>query len=252
MAKKRMHVFILMCLLLPGLFCKNKDPVSSDDPDDDPEVAIVTDIDGNVYNTVKIGNQIWTKEDVRTKRLNDGTKIQLVENDAEWVGLTTPALCYYKNSSNPDTIVKYGALYNWYALEKLAPAGWHVPSIAEWNAMLNYLEKNGFNWDKSTTGLKLAKAVSASSDWKSSQLPGAIGNDLSLNNKSGFTALPSGCRFHNGVFAYRGVENHWWSSTKTSYADHAYSIYLMKDTADVKIHAHYRDEGFSVRLVKDK
>src|ERR1035441_4507351 len=92
----------------------------------------VTDIDGNVYQTVKIGNQIWTVENLRVTRFNDGTAIPLDTSTATWDsiwnnGLTIPAYCYYNNMTNTDSIKKWGALYNWYAVNtgKLAPKGWH-------------------------------------------------------------------------------------------------------------------------------
>ena len=212
----------------------------------------VTDIDGNEYSTVKIGNQIWTKEDLRTTRYNDGSAIALVTEDSVWSNLTTPAYCLYKNIQNADTTKKYGALYNWYAVNtnKLAPAGWHVPSIAEWNTLRDFLTANGFNWDGTVTGNKIAKSMAATSDWQTSQFPGAIGDDPGKNNKSNFTALPDGFRFHSGVFGYRSIENHWWSSSE-AFSGQAYSIYLMKDTTSAQAHVHYKDEGFSVRLIKN-
>ena len=254
--KKVSILFCVMCLVFS---CKDNNPTGTNNDghdgdgngNDNESNITVTDIDGNVYSTVKIGKKIWTREDLRTTRFNDGTKIPLVESNEEWRNLTTGAFCYYKNDTDPDTIKKYGALYNYYALNRLAPRGWHVPSIAEWEEMIKYLIDHGYNWDGSLTGNKVAKSLAADNSWKSSLVPGSIGYNLDENNKSNFSALPSGCRFQTGVFGYRGVENHWWSSTSTTYAGQAYSIYLLKDSVKVKTCTHYRDEGFSVRLVKD-
>jgi uncharacterized protein (TIGR02145 family) len=93
-------------------------------------ISTVKDADGNVYHTVKIGNQVWTVENLRTTRNNDGSAIPHVTDGTEWAALTTPGYCFYDNMSNVDSIKEYGALYNWYAVDtkKLAPAGWHVPS----------------------------------------------------------------------------------------------------------------------------
>jgi hypothetical protein len=88
----------------------------------------LTDIDGNVYKTLKIGAQTWMKENLRTTKFNDGHVIPLVEAGSVWIKLKQPAYCWYNN----DTIHKnlYGTLYNWYAIEtgKLCPLGWHIPS----------------------------------------------------------------------------------------------------------------------------
>ena len=262
MLRKGVIFFACVSLLFLTVSCNNEDPVSSDSNpgdnggdnggDDTFDSTHVTDIDGNVYNAVRIGNQVWTTEDLRTTRFNDGSAIPYVTDQTEWITLTTPAFCYYKNSEDTDTIQKYGALYNWYAVSNalLAPEGWHVPSIAEWDTLFQYLIAHGYNWDGTQDGNKIAKAIAAQSVWRSSEVPGSIGNDLSRNNSSHFNALPSGCRFQSGVFGFRGVENHWWSTTGT-YANHAFSIYLLNERVSVATHAHYRHEGFSVRLIKD-
>jgi hypothetical protein len=88
----------------------------------------LTDIDGNVYETVKKGAQTWMRENLITTRFNDGSAIQLVKDGALWAILKQPAYCWYDNDTTNKS--KYGALYNWYAVEtgKLCPMGWHVPS----------------------------------------------------------------------------------------------------------------------------
>jgi hypothetical protein len=92
------------------------------------DAGTVTDIDGNVYQAVKIGNQVWTVENLRTTRYNDGTAIPYVTDNSAWANLTTPGYCYYFNDSTANAD-KYGVLYNWYTVNtgKLSPAGWHVP-----------------------------------------------------------------------------------------------------------------------------
>ena len=107
----------------------------------------ITDIDGNVYHTVKKGNQLWTVENLRTTSFNDGRPIQLVTDNVTWASLTTPAYCWYNNDIYNKS--KYGALYNWYAVDtkKLAPKGWHVPTDVEWDILQDYLIANGYNSD---------------------------------------------------------------------------------------------------------
>jgi len=96
------------------------------------------DIDGNVYHTVIIGTQIWMVENLKTTKYNDGTSIANVTDNVEWIGLTSPAYCWYNNYTSYKT--QFGALYNWYAVNtgKLAPTGWHVPSHAEWTTLTNF------------------------------------------------------------------------------------------------------------------
>jgi hypothetical protein len=78
------------------------------------DAGTVMDIDGNVYHAIKIGNQIWTMENLRTTKYNDGTAIPLVIDNDAWSALTTPGYCYNENQTNADSIKKWGALYNWY------------------------------------------------------------------------------------------------------------------------------------------
>ena len=99
----------------------------------------VLDIDGNIYHTVIIGNQIWLAENLKTTKYNDGTPVSLVTDNTGWINLSTPGYCWYDNDiTNRET---YGALYNWYAVQtgKLCPKGWHVPSDAEWTVLTDFL-----------------------------------------------------------------------------------------------------------------
>ncbi len=100
----------------------------------------VTDIDGNVYQTIQIGNQVWMAENLKVTHYRDGTSIQYVQNELTepdvWETLTTGAYCYYDDSQSNQTT--YGNLYNWYAVadsRNIAPEGWHVPTDAEWKEL---------------------------------------------------------------------------------------------------------------------
>lgn len=241
----------VICTLTIG--CKS-DPVSSSAPEDPdpPSEENVSDADGNVYHTVQIGNQIWTVEDLRTTKYNDGSAILNISDDQTWDTTSDAAYCSYKNQTDNESIITYGLLYNWYAVNtgKLAPEGWHVPSINDWNTLINYLNTNGYNWDGSMTGEKSAKALASSNYWRSSANPGAIGNDLSANNKSGFTAQPVGSRYVNGVFGNRGLMGHWWSSS-TAPASYVYSIFLSYELEGIRIHNQQKNKGFAVRLIRN-
>lgn len=256
------YLLFLISLSLISVFCNNDSVNSSSGGGDSGSVdtggtdnGSVTDIDGNVYQTVKIGNQIWTKENIRTTRLNDGSAIPLVTDNGIWISLTTPGYCFYGNTTSADEIKKYGALYNWYTVntKKLAPKGWHVPSIDECTTMRNYLIAHGYNWDGSTTGNKVAKSIASKSDWKGSDIPGTPGNDVSSNNKSNFSAFPSGYRFTTGEFSNRGQNTQWWTTTPRIPNSSSYLmyIYFQYDSINTTNHPHANFEGCAVRLVKD-
>ena len=213
-------------------------------------LSVLTDIDGNIYNSVTIGTQVWMVENLKTTKYNDGTSIPLVSDNTAWYDLTTPGYCFYNNdAANKNT---YGVLYNWYAVNtgKLAPIGWHVPTDAEWNTLKNYLIANGYNYDGTTTGDKIAKSLAATTLWKSHTTVGAIGNDLTKNNTSGFAGLPGGLRGNIGAFSSIGYYGFWLSSTQYS-ADNAWARDLDYYGSSVGRGNYGKQYGFSVRCVKD-
>lgn len=218
------------------------------------EFTACTDADGNNYKVVKIGTQTWMAENLKTTKYNDGISIPNVTDNTAWGNLLTPAYCWYNNDT---TIYKntYGALYNWYTVNtaKLAPIGWHVPTDAEWTTLENYLMANGYNYDGTTTGNKYAKSLAATTNWTTNTSIGVIGNDLSKNNSSGFSALPGGSRSYGGTFFGVGGSGYWWSATKDYFSGLAgfrcmgYSISYVSG-----YDAYYsKAYGFSVRCVRD-
>jgi uncharacterized protein (TIGR02145 family) len=222
--------------------------------------ATLTDIDGNKYHTITIGTQTWMAENLRTTRFNDGTIIPEITDGATWGSLITEGVCTYNNTTNADTINTYGRLYNLYAVMsgKLAPTGWHVPTIEEWHDLLKYLILNRYNYDGSTSGLnpltgapdqvnKLGKAMTSASGWIPSDVKGAIGNTdyPAKRNASGFNALPAGMRGYNpGDFYNMGEYGIWWSTTQATIG----LAYYDAGTGEGWIIAGC---GFSVRCVKD-
>ena len=203
----------------------------------------VADADGNVYQTVRIGNQVWTVQNLRTTKYSDSTTIPY----SELHNLTTPAYYYYNNTTNIDSIKKYGALYNWYAVDtkKLAPTGWHVPSYTEWNTLHSYLEDNGYNWEGASQR-GVAKSMAEKADWSTSTTPGAIGNDLRKNNRSGFSALPGGSSYSD-----IGNKCFMWSDSAMTMTG-VWFGYLASGNSDFLVDAHMGMGGSaSVRVVKD-
>jgi uncharacterized protein (TIGR02145 family) len=232
----------------------------------------VKDADGNVYKTVKIGNQVWTTENLRTTKYNDNTPIPLDTSKASWAYATTAKYCYYNNTTNADSIKKFGALYNWFAVDtkKLAPDGWHVPTDDDWKILVFYLAGKDFDYYDSISvnecRNEIAKILAAKTDWITNSYFGTIGCDLSKNNSSGFSALPGGYRGNNGNFSNIGKIGHWWSTTEVM-VDTSRKYQNYPDTADHTVHAYHRSLefnygalvryiysksfGFSVRLIKD-
>ena len=221
------------------------------------DTGTVTDQDGNSYDYITYGTQIWTVENAEMVTYRDGTPIPQLTDNTEWQNLTTGAWSYYNNDPTKPR------LYNWYAVmgihdtdpntpnKEFAPQGWHVPSDAEWTTLENYLIANGYNFDGTTTENKIAKSMASTTGWNSSTNTEAPGNEQSLNNSSGFNAFPEGFRADYGSFINEGLIASFWSSTVISgiYVDHRL---LYHNTRQLVGYNEYSALfGFSVRLVKD-
>ena len=212
--------------------------------------------DGTVYQTIKIGNQWWMAENLRETQYRTGEgeekNIPVVTDNTGWAGLTSGARCAYNN--NETTANTYGYLYNWYAVSdarNIAPDGWCVPTDEDWDILVDYLIDNGYNWDGSTTGNLIGKAMASSGGgWTSSSSAGQVGNDQSSNNASGFSALPAGFRSSSGPFLNLGHHAFFWSATEHD-ANRAWRRTLGYDRSDVARSHLSKQIGFSVRLVRD-
>ncbi len=199
----------------------------------EPASTTVTDIDGNVYKTIKIGNQVWMAENLKTTHYRDGSDIPNVTDNNEWSKLTTAAYCNYDNSTSKGNT--YGCLYNWYAVNDyrgLAPDGWHIPSDAEWTTLSNFLGgseiaggklKSTKSWDSPNTG---------------------------ASNSSGFTALPGGFRDYDGAFGNIGLGGYWWSSTEYGTSS-AWGRSLVCNNSGEGRGGNSKNNGFSVRCLRD-
>ncbi|MDM7925110.1 MAG: FISUMP domain-containing protein [bacterium] len=194
----------------------------------------VTDIDGNVYRTVRIGNQWWTAENLRTVHYRNGEPIPNVTDNSAWSSLTTGAYCDYENNS--DNVSTYGRLYNWFAVmdsRNLAPEGWHVPTDAEWQALINTLGGS------SVAGGKMKEE--GTTHWSFSS--------ETVKNESGFTALPAGGRFFGGSLNM-GTDAFFWSSSERD-AGNAWRVNLNYLHLETSRKDYFKEAGFSVRLVRD-
>ncbi len=208
--------------------------------------TLITDIDGNSYNTVEIGTQTWMSENLKTTKYSNGEAIPNVTNNTSWAGLTSGAYCWYNNDASAYKN-SFGALYNFYAVtdsRNICPTGWHVPSDAEWTTLTDYLTNNGYGYEDS--GSDIAKSMAAKSGWATDATAGNVGNDQASNNSSGFSALPSGHRqFTGNAFAGAGVYVDWWSSTANYYR----SMHTAGNS--VTRNAYPERSGFAVRCLKD-
>jgi len=257
-----MKKLLLLCSLF--IFACSSDDSSNTNDDNDNNNELLN-CDGNPVPTIVYGTQEWTVENACHITYRDGTPIPQVTYANDWPSLTTGAWCYYDNDPTKPI------LYNWYAVmgihdtdpntpnKEFAPEGWHVPTNAEWTTLEEYLIANGYNYDGTTTENKIAKAMASAVGWNSippgwngSTNQGAIGNDQSSNNSSGFNALPVGNRNYNGSFINEGYGTFFWSSSSefTNYPWHSGLYYNSSLLArnDANIDLHY---GFSVRFVRD-
>lgn len=194
----------------------------------------VTDFDGNIYHTVQIGNQLWTVENLRVTKYNDGTDIPKVIDNGAWAALTTDAYCAYNNDEN--NVPTYGLLYNWYAVNtgKLAPAGWRVPTEADWTIL-----ENAVVGGSGTAGTKLKATLG----WN---------ENISGNGTDdyGFRALPGGSRNDNGNFINLGYSGNWWSTVEND-EGYAWERSMDYDYTYVYRNNFSKVDGLAVRLVRD-
>ncbi len=210
----------------------------------------MVDYDGNIYETILIGNQIWMAENLKVTHYRDGTAITHVPDNTAWSNLTTEAYCMYNNNASNE-VDTYGALYNWYAVSdahNIAPAGWHVPTDTEWKELeialgMSQSEADDTGYRGTNEGSKLAGNADLWSD-------GTLENDSEFGT-SGFTALPGGYRSYvNGDYYGMGYYGSFWSATEGS-SNGAWRRFL--HYSDSAVSRNYSDKrnGFAVRLLRD-
>jgi len=195
----------------------------------------VTDLDGNVYQTIKIGSQWWMTENLKVTKYRNGDSISYVFDSTEWFNLDSGAYCVHNNDSNNVSV--FGILYNWYAIDdsrNIAPEGWHVPCNVEWNTLIDYLG------GEDVAGGKM----------KDTGFTYWISPNTGATNSSGFTALPGGLRFPYGSYYILGGHAHFWSSTELS-NDEAYFRYIFFNSPHIMLTYWDKRFGFSIRCVKD-
>lgn len=236
--------------------------------------STVTDFDGNIYTTLILGEQCWMRENMRTTHFSDGTPIELGTS----CSLTEPRRHYPNNDSS--SVSSYGYLYNWraatnrdsitnvsYDVQGICPIGWHLPSRAEWEQLVNYVEScdefvcdfYDYSYGYLYGG---GKAMASTTGWQicSGYLCNScdVGYDPDLNNETGFSILPAG--FFHGRAYEMGEGAYFWTATlryvtfldgHSSYTDpyHYHLSYNDYSVAELAIHSHWL--GLSVRCLQD-
>ena len=233
----------------------NQQPVAPDttvEPDFHCGTSTLTDYDGNVYNTVQIGNQCWMKENMRTMHYSDGSEIQNA----------------HQSNVNGEYIPEYGYLYDWSAVmhgassssavpsgvQGICPTGWHVPSDAEWMELLAYVGSQSDYVCGSDTSY-ISKALADTMGWNEATADCTVGNDPSANNTTGFSVLPAGqYRSQFDLVIGSGMMANFWSCTESSAGNPggAWARVIANSTAHVSYTSGNRSNGFSVRCLRDQ
>ena len=232
-----------------------------------PGTPTVTDVDGNVYPTVRIGEQCWMRENLRTTKYANGTTIPLGTE------ASPTAARRYTLSNNSAYVSTYGYLYNWSAVmngsassdanpsgvQGICPDGWHVPSDAEWTELENYVSSQS-QYVCGRDEDNIAKALASEVGWNNDTANCAVGNNPSANNATGFSARPAGYYYsgyyygfgdHDDGYYNFGYYASFWSATQDSndanfrslYYNYAY-VYGDNDDG-------IKGNGYSVRCVRD-
>ena len=224
-----------------------------------PGTPTVNDYDGNVYNTVQIGDQCWMKENLRTKHYATGTPIPFNAG----VSYTEPR-CFQNSILDVNT---YGLYYNWYAamngatasdanpsgVQGVCPNGWHLPSKAEWNQLLSYLGENQ-DYVCGNSNSNIAQSMAANVDWQEYPSSCTIGFDLSQQNSSGFSALPAG--WFDVKYKYVGSYCGFMSSTLDEITVYpgslgVYLLTLSNGWSAPHNHVSWPYVSYSVRCLRD-
>jgi uncharacterized protein (TIGR02145 family) len=232
---KRIFPFLMMGILLLLLSSCKKDDNNNTGESGNTTNITMTDIDGNVYHAVKIGDQVWTVENLKVTRYRNGDAVPNITDDSQWESLTTGAYCNYVN--NPNNAAVYGRLYNFYAVidsRNIAPQGWHIPTDAEWTTLTTVLGGDG------VAGGKMKEP--GTTHWNSP--------NTGADNSSGFTGLGAGYRFNFGLFKYILISEFFWTITEKD-AGNAWTRYLYSESAGIQKLGREKNDGYSIRLIKD-
>lgn len=208
------------------------------------ERGTVTDIDGNVYNTVKIGDQWWMAENLKVSRFNDGTVIHVIDNanNEEWETTDLPSYSIINSGSS-------GYLYNGAvarSLKNVAPEGWHIPTDEEWRKMESYIGM--ISSEVNATGFRGEDEASLLASKNSTGWP--AGGVLFGTDEFGFNAKPGGCRIVDGRINIFNTTAFWWAKDTLTNGKGWYR-YIDLNESRIFRQTIYNEYGMSIRCVKD-
>jgi uncharacterized protein (TIGR02145 family) len=228
---------ITVCTILV-FSCKKNAEIPSESP------LTVTDADGNVYATIKIGTQIWMKENLKTTKYNDGTQITKF-NGNNWFNLNSPTAFYqwadtldfFNLHPNPLSFDYYGAMYNHLALEsgKLAPAGWRIPCVQDFLILKNHLSSIGY-------ANREALALKSSSSWAPFSKNGI--------DAVGFNGLPNGYVSTLGT-PTAGQSICTWATTDVNAANGSRKLVQLYNLDTILIPVESIAFGAGIRCIKE-
>jgi uncharacterized protein (TIGR02145 family) len=239
------HLFIIWIGLALFLFIAcEKEKMPFNQPAYKVETDSMSDVDGNVYRTVKIGDQWWMAENLRVGHYRNHVPVYYNQSqpDSAWSKLKKGAYCYLYNSYVPYN----GMLYNWYVISDtngIAPEGWRIPTDDDWKKLEWFIgmtadTANIIGWRGTHEGEKLKSAKTKNLAWRLDQ-------SIQNTNESGFSALPGGCRLYNGSYGDSGQNStgFWWTASDAG-TDQAWFRYLDYHYAGI-----FRYYGPKVRLL---
>lgn len=212
--------------------------------------------DGESYQIVQIGTQTWMAENLRATQYQNGDEIGTTDPIDRDISMEKLPQYQWSYNGDDDGVATYGKLYTHYvALDErnICPEGWHIPSINEFQTLISYLIQNGHNYDGSTSGNKIGKAIASKSYWDSyPYIEGVPGNNPETNNSSGFNGLGSGIRtISEPYFDFKNVTTFWWSSDTTDTGlSRTFRIQNFMVEADLGTQGHV-NLGAPCRCVKD-
>lgn len=217
------------------------------------------DIEGNEYDTIQIGSQIWMAENLRATKKTDGSDLILIEDNTKWQNTDLGAYCFFDNIP---TNKNNGLIYNWYTIsDSINPKGWHIPNHDDWITLIKFLTENSYTYDGTNeyrAGNLIAKSLASKTGWATSDKIGSIGNILDNNNSSKFNAKPFGFRFGNGKFS-NCPENsilYWADASNNGMGKSGEGIYseapsLGFDDYGMRFNSYSKNYGCYIRCIKD-
>jgi uncharacterized protein (TIGR02145 family) len=228
---------------------------------------VIFSVSNSFAQTVTIGTQVWTTKNLDVATYRNGDVIPQVQDKDAWANLTTGAWCYYENDAKNG--VKYGKLYNWYAVNDprgLAPAGWHIPTDGEWTVLENSLGddagkkmKSTSGWESWTEDITCSNCKTWNAEYRRKKECNVC-QDTRVNgkktfsgngtNSSGFSGLPGGARVFFASFYDVGSYGYWWSASGFD-GSLAWDRFSNDYRSNLSRSFNSKYNGLSVRCVRD-